>query len=256
MSEELKNELPQRWKGLRSFTPARIAIGRTGVSVTAEENLSFKLAHAKARDAVYDELNPAAIENVLKRRNQSFIHTRSLATDRKTYLLRPDLGRQLCNISIDSLKQERNENGYDLCICIADGLSASAINSQGHDFLDILIPLLEKENIALAPVVLIEQGRVAISDAIGSLLNARLAVMLIGERPGLSNAESMGIYLTWAPAPGNTDAQRNCISNVGHSGISQTRAAEELIQLIKESIRQKISGIKLITTKGNGENLI
>ena len=165
----------------------------------------------------------------------------SAARDRKTYLLRPDLGRTLDPKS--RLGLERGD--YGAAIAIADGLSARAIHRHAAPLLGALLPLLDREEWRLAPIAIVRQGRVAIGDEIGERLGARLVVMLIGERPGLSASDSLGIYLTWDPRPGRTDAERNCISNVRPEGLSYAAAAHTLYFLMTESRRRKLSGVGL-----------
>jgi ethanolamine ammonia-lyase small subunit len=217
---------------LRSFTPARVGIGRTGHSLPTGELLRFQLDHARARDAVYQELDPAAIpvEHVL---------VRSAAPDRATYLRRPDLGRRLAEPSRALLVR----GDYDAALVIADGLSAAAVHHHAAGLLAELVPRLAGWR--LAPLTVALQGRVAIGDEIGESLGARLVVMLIGERPGLSSPDSLGIYLTWAPRRGRTDAERNCISNIRTEGISYGAAARKLLFLMSEARIRELSGVRL-----------
>jgi len=219
---------------LRSFTPARVTLGRTGHSVPTAELLRFQLDHARARDAVYQELDTAslAVPHLL---------LRSRAPDRTTYLCRPDLGRTLSDES--RLLLDRGD--FDAALVIADGLSATAVHHHAVPLLSALKPLLEAEAWRLAPLTVVLQGRVAIGDEIGSLLGARLTVMLIGERPGLTSPDSLGIYLTWDPRPGRTDAQRNCVSNVRAEGMAYAAAARKIHFLMRESRLRKLSGVAL-----------
>jgi ethanolamine ammonia-lyase small subunit len=217
---------------LRSLTPARVALGRTGNSLPTAELLRFQLDHARARDAVYQELdaNSLGLPHLL---------LRSAAADRATYLRRPDLGRIL---SADS--RALLEHGeYDAAIVIADGLSATAIHRHAAPLIAALMPRLEGWR--LAPLTLVLQGRVAIGDEIGDRLGAKQVVVLIGERPGLSSPDSLGIYLTWDPRPGRTDAERNCISNVRTEGIGYDLAAHKLHFLMNEARVRKLSGVAL-----------
>lgn len=221
---------------LRAFTPARVALGRCGSGLPTAELLRFQLDHARARDAVYEELDLRSLDLPLP-----WIAVESAARDRKTYLLRPDLGRTLDPKS--RLQLERGD--YDAAIAIADGLSARAIHRHAAPFLNLLLPLLKAQEWRLAPIAIVRQGRVAIGDEIGESLGARLVVMLIGERPGLTASDSMGIYMTWDPRPGRTDAERNCISNVRSEGLSYAAAAHTLHFLMTESRRRKLSGVGL-----------
>ena len=217
---------------LRSFTPARVALGRTGHSIPTAELLRFRLDHARARDAVYQPLDPGSlgIHHVL-------LH--SAAPDRATYLRCPDLGRQL-----DEPSRTRLQKGdYDAAIVIADGLSAPAVHHHAAALLAALERLLADWR--LAPISVVLQGRVAIGDEIGERLGARLAVVLIGERPGLTSPDSLGIYITWDPHPGRTDAERNCISNVRAEGTSYETAARRLTLLMNSARVRRLSGVGL-----------
>ena len=219
---------------LRAFTPARVALGRTGSSLPTAELLRFQLDHARARDAVGLDLDPAAA-------GLPHILLRSAARDRSTYLRRPDLGRILSEES----RAQLGKGDYDAAIAIADGLSAAAIHRHAGPLLGELYPLLERESWRLAPLTIVLQGRVAIGDEIARLQGARMAIVLIGERPGLSSPDSLGIYLTWDPRPGCTDAERNCISNVRAEGISYRLAAHKLHYLMREARARKLSGVAL-----------
>jgi ethanolamine ammonia-lyase small subunit len=237
--------IPDAWQSLKKFTNARIAIGRTGVATPLNEVLDFKMCHAHARDAVYSLLRTAEIEDSLQQQFQmSVVTVHSEAKDRAIYLQRPDLGRKLNNLSIEKLNNESG-NKVDVAIIIADGLSATAINQHIIEVLKKLIPLLKKSVLTLAPIVIAEQARVAISDEIGSLLNAKLSLILIGERPGLSSPDSMGAYITYQPAPGKTDEARNCISNIRPEGLKYDLAAEKIAKLIRASLHLNLSGILL-----------
>ena len=219
---------------LRSFTPARVGLGRTGHSVPTAELLRFQLDHARARDAVWEELDP---------RGLGFPHIllRSAAPERRTYLRHPELGRTLSPES--RLQLQRGD--YDAAIILADGLSAVAVQRHAPPLLSELMPRLEAESWRLAPLTVVLQGRVAIGDEIGERLGARMAVALIGERPGLSSPDSLGVYLTWDPHPGRTDAQRNCVSNIRTEGLSYRAAAHTLHFLMREARVRRLTGVDL-----------
>lgn len=221
------------WTGLRAFTAARIALGRCGHSLPTRELLAFQLAHARARDAVHQPLDVSSLA----------IHPAlvlaSAAADRPTYLRRPDLGRQLDPASAQRLKG----GDWDAAIVVADGLSATAVHRHAAAVIDALTPQLEGWR--LAPVCIVRQGRVAIGDEIGARLGARLAVMLIGERPGLSSPDSLGAYLTWAPRPGRTDAERNCVSNIRNGGLEPAVAARRIAVLMHAARDQQLTGVSL-----------
>jgi ethanolamine ammonia-lyase small subunit len=217
---------------LRSFTPARVALGRSGHSLPTGELLRFQLDHARARDAVYCELDAGAI-------TLPHVVLHSAARDRATYLRRPDLGRTLHSDSRAQLVR----GDYDAAIVIADGLSAPAIHHHAAPLLDTLLPRLTDWR--LAPLSVVLQGRVAIGDEVGEALGARMVVVLIGERPGLTSPDSLGIYLTWDPRPGRRDAERNCISNVRTEGIGYDLAAHKLHFLMSASRTRRLSGVSL-----------
>ncbi len=217
---------------LRDFTPARVNLGRAGHSLLTAELLRFQLEHARARDAVYRELDPASL-------GVPHVLVRSAAPDRRTYLQRPDLGRKLCA----EVLLEKGE--YDAAIVLVDGLSAPAVHRHAMPLLEALTMRLTQKDWRLAPLTVVLQGRVAIGDEIGERLGARQAVVLLGERPGLTSPDSLGVYLTWDPRPGRTDPQRNCISNVRAEGISYAAAAQKLHFLMREARVRKLSGVRL-----------
>lgn len=230
------------WKRLRSFTQARIGLSRSGHAVSTKELLRFQRAHAEARDAVHNTWNVAQFAKQLNALGENNITVKSQITDRHQFLKRPDLGRKLNPEDHSKLKPTDS----DLTFIISDGLSAKSIDKHALGFWKTLSPLLEKEKLTYGPIVLAPFSRVAISDEIGSLTKAKIAVILIGERPGLSSNDSLGIYLTYGPKPGNHDASRNCISNIRPpDGLSYQLAAAKLIYLLKESLRLQISGVKL-----------
>jgi ethanolamine ammonia-lyase small subunit len=225
---------------LGDYTPARVELGRAGGSLPTRALLEFQLAHAKARDAVRLPLAVNSLVVELKQKSITSIPLTSAARDRGEYLRRPDLGRRLSDDSRERLAAVRAQ--HDAVFVIADGLSALAVHRHAVPLLELLLRDLDWR---VAPVVIVEQGRVAIGDEIGQLLGARMAVVLIGERPGLSSPDSLGVYLTWQPRPGLTDAERNCISNIRAEGLSYAAAAHKLLFLMNESRRLKLSGIRL-----------
>jgi len=233
---------------LKEFTAARVGIGRTGTSIPTKQSLAFKLAHAHARDAVYSVLDIDGLSNDIKQFNLPVLLLHSKAGNRAEYLQRPDLGRKLKKSSANQLKEYTGD--YDVSIIIADGLSAAAINENVIGLLNHLIPLFTAANLKLAPVCFVEQGRVAVSDKAAHLLNAKLSVILIGERPGLSSADSIGAYLTYGPKPGLTDESRNCISNIRPQGLMFKPAADKIFYLIQEAFRMKLTGIGLKDNQG------
>jgi len=235
------------WQSLRRFTAARIALGRSGVSQPTAPQLEFQLAHARARDAVHLALEHAALGDALQASSGlPCLSLHSAAASRDIYLQRPDLGRRLDEASRQALlERERDAAGYDLAFVIADGLSALAIEQNALPFLKVLMARLAAESWSLAPLSIVRQGRVAVGDEVGELLGARAVVVLVGERPGLSSPDSMGLYLTWAPKTGLTDAARNCISNVRPAGLTYNDAAFKLHYLLSESRQRQLSGVAL-----------
>ncbi|WP_371921023.1 MULTISPECIES: ethanolamine ammonia-lyase subunit EutC [Pseudomonas] len=235
------------WLELRRLTPARIALGRTGTSLPTRAQLDFQFAHAQARDAVHLPFDHAGLSAQLTERQRDSLLLHSAAVDRNSYLQRPDLGRKLSDQSAQTLREyaQAHPGGVDLVIVVADGLSALAVHRHTLPFLTRLEEQMSADEWSTAPVVLVEQGRVAIGDEIGQLLGAKMVVMLIGERPGLSSPDSLGLYFTYNPKVGLTDAYRNCISNVRLEGLSYGMAAHRLLYLMREACRRQLSGVNL-----------
>ncbi len=231
------------WANLRAYTPARIGLARAGVAASTAEHLAFQLAHARARDAVHDALDVPALMTRLLQLGLAPVHLHSAAPDRHAYLLRPDLGRAL-----DAPSQEKllaRTAPCDVAFVVADGLSATAVARHAAPLLAAVLPLLDREGWTKSPVTLVEQGRVAIGDEIGVALSAQLAVVLIGERPGLSSPDSLGAYITWQPRPGRKDAERNCISNIRPEGLGYADAAAKLVYLLTAARHRQLSGVLL-----------
>jgi len=235
------------WLALRSLTPARIALGRTGTSLPTAAQLDFQYAHAQARDAVHLPFDHAGLRAQLSEHGRDSLLLHSAASDRNLYLQRPDLGRRLDEDSVRQLREHAQAapGGVDVAIVIADGLSALAVHRHSLPLLTRFEEQAAADNWSMAPVVLVEQGRVAVADEVGELLGARMTVMLIGERPGLSSPDSLGLYFTYAPRVGLTDAYRNCISNVRLEGLSYGMAAHRLLYLMREACRRQLSGVTL-----------
>jgi len=235
---------PDPWAGLRAFTAARIALGRTGTSVPLREALAFRLAHAHARDAVYSTLDTARLLADLPALGLPVLQVRSQTGTRPQYLQRPDLGRRLAEASRAELAGQA-AGPYDLALVLADGLSATALNCHALPLLRRLVPTLQGAGWQLAPLVLAEQARVALADEVGHLLRARLVLVLLGERPGLSAPDSLGAYFTHGPRPGLTDEARNCVSNIRPEGLGYAAAADKLFFLLQASWRRQLSGVAL-----------
>lgn len=233
------------WSELRRLTPARLALGRVGSGMPTAEVLAFGWAHAMARDAIHSSLD---LDKVLPTATELFGRVEvvaSAAATRQDYLRRPDLGRMLTDGHRAHLAGIAEREGpVDCCFVIGDGLSSLAVERQAAPLLRALAPLLP-EGLRIAPVVVATQARVALSDDIGEALRARLAVMLIGERPGLSSPDSLGIYITYGPRRGRSDAERNCISNVRPGGLGFAASAGRLAWLMRESLRRGLTGVGL-----------
>jgi ethanolamine ammonia-lyase small subunit len=231
------------WAGLRRLTAARIGLARSGASLATAPLLEFKLAHARARDAVHAPLDQARLLADLASLGMPVRAAASAAQDRQTYLMRPDLGRRLADESEAALVADAGQ--YDVAIVICDGLSARAVQMHAAPVLKELLPALRRQSVRIAPLVVVLHGRVAIGDTIATLLGADCAAVLIGERPGLTAPDSMGAYLTWRPGPQTTDAARNCVSNIRPDGIGYAEAAAKLAYLLGAIRGRRLSGVAL-----------
>ncbi|MHC1557382.1 ethanolamine ammonia-lyase subunit EutC [Actinomycetospora sp. C-140] len=227
------------WETLRAATRARVGLGRAGDGLTTAENLRLAAAHAQARDAVHTALDTDAVVAALGERAGPVVH--SQAADRTEYLQRPDLGRRL------SAEHSLESGDHDLAVVVADGLSATAVAEHAVGLLEALLARLEGWSVA--PVVVAEQARVALGDEIAVAVGARMVLVLIGERPGMSAPDSLGAYLTWEPRRGRVDSERNCVSNIRPpDGLTYDAAAEVLAALMTESFRRQLSGVELKDT--------
>ncbi|AWN37095.1 ethanolamine ammonia-lyase subunit EutC [Methylobacterium radiodurans] len=232
------------WARLARLTPARIGLGRAGSGQTTRSVLAFGLAHAQARDAVHTPLDAEAVRAGVEALGLPTLGAASRAEDRATYLRRPDLGRSLAPESREALAAAAGE-ACDLALVVADGLSARAIHENAVPVLEAFRPRAAEADWRLAPVVVAGQARVALGDSIGEALRARAVAVLIGERPGLSSPDSLGIYLTYGPRPGRSDAERNCISNVRAAGLSPNKAAFRLAWLLGQALSRGLTGVQL-----------
>jgi len=232
------------WAKLARWTPARIALGRSGASLPTREVLVFALAHARARDAVHAPFDAEKIARGLRELGLETIEVASEATERALYLRRPDYGRRLARASRDRLAGRKVEPA-DLALVVGDGLSAAAIHAHAVPLIGAFLPHARRLELSLAPIVVARGARVALGDEIGALLGTRAVAMLIGERPGLSSPDSLGVYLTFAPRSGRTDAERNCISNVRAEGLGYDLAAFKLAWLVGEALRRSLTGVGL-----------
>jgi ethanolamine ammonia-lyase small subunit len=232
------------WAGLRRLTAARIGLARSGASLATAPLLEFRLAHARARDAVHAPLDQERLRADLAALGLPVLMVASAVHDRSQYLMRPDLGRQLAPES-EAVLKEHAGSGHDVALVITDGLSARAVERHACPLLAALLPQLQADGWRIAPLTLVRQGRVAIGDAVARLLAARMVAVLIGERPGLSAPDSMGAYLTWQPGSHTTDANRNCISNIRPEGIDPAGAAFKVLHLMRAMRVHEISGVAL-----------
>jgi len=241
--------LPDPWSHLRRHSPARIALGRAGGSLPTQALLDFSLAHSQARDAVHAPFDPALLAGQL---SSVGCPTRLLTTragDRRQFLTRPDWGRELSDVSRQELTPPSSppaQSGpYDLVVIVSDGLSALAAHRQVVPLMTILWPALLEQGWRLAPVCLIPRARVALQDQVGELLQARIALTLLGERPGLLAPDSLGAYFVLGPRPGRTDADRNCVANIHPAGLSPEEAAVVLLRLLQRARTEGCSGVAL-----------
>jgi ethanolamine ammonia-lyase small subunit len=226
------------WHALTAFTPARLALGRSGNGLPTSRVLEFQLAHAQARDAVRRPFNAQRVASALDRPGTQLLTTR--AADRQSYLMNPDAGRRLSDASRESLVRK----SYDAALVIADGLSSTAIDCHGAALARVIFNNLP--TLTWAPIAIVSGGRVAIGDDIAQALGAQLSIVLIGERPGLSAADSVGIYVTFAPRSGlTTDSERNCISNVRPGGLALEDAALRLAWLVTQARQRRLTGVHL-----------
>lgn len=251
-----RNTTPAIATRLRALTPARVALDRTGVSLSTRDLLDFQRCHAQARDAVHARLEVAALARTLGAiAGGSVFQLHSAAADRATYLQRPDLGRRLSDSSRRLLAGRTRPGAADLALIVADGLSALAVERHAAPLIEELLAQLDGWK--LGPICVVEQGRVAIGDEIGLSVGAQAAVVLIGERPGLSSPDSLGVYITWQPRPGRTDAERNCISNIRAEGLSYQQAAAQIEAILSAARRERHTGValKLATPKADARQI-
>lgn len=229
---------------LQRLTPARVGLGRAGVSLPTKALLDFTLDHARARDAVHAAFDPAALAAELAALGLRVHQVQSQARGRHDYLVRPDHGRRLDPQARERLAASVGQ-GNELALVIGDGLSPAAVRARAASVVANLLPRLAASGIAVGPAVVASGARVALGDEVGALVGARMVVMLIGERPGLSSPASLGAYLTYAPRPGVTDAERNCVSNIHAAGLSDDEAAVKIAWLIREGLARGLTGVAL-----------
>jgi|SRR4051794_22439384 len=235
---------------LRKLTPARVALGRAGISMPTEALLEFSLDHARARDAVHADFDPSALISGLGDLGIDAMGVRSRAANRREYLRRPDLGRRLDPAS-ESVLSQHTPDTTQLALVIGDGLSPTAVHAHAVALLQKLIPRLTAVQISIGSVIVASGARVALGDDIGAILASRMVVMLIGERPGLSAPDSLGAYLTFAPRVGLSDAERNCVSNIHRAGLSYDEAAFRIAWLVREGLARNVTGVALKDESGD-----
>ncbi len=239
-----KHVVTDFWAGLSRSTPARIALGRAGSGLPTQQVLAFSMAHAQARDAVHTVFDSDGVEAAIRELGFDTHRVRSAAPDRMTYLRRPDYGRRLSDDSRSDL-EAAGFGPVDLALVVADGLSSTAIHTQAPLMLAALKPWIIEAGWTTGPVIIAQQARVALGDEVGEVMKARAVLVLVGERPGLSSPDSMGLYLTYAPRVGRNDGERNCISNVRQEGLAHHLAAFKLVWLLREALTRGLTGVQL-----------
>ena len=238
---------------LRELTPARVGLGRSGSGLPTSALLSFTLDHARARDAVHAPFDSEAVGQAVAALGCDVIQIASEAKTRADYLRRPDLGRKLNEASKTRLS-DRNRETCDVAVMIADGLSAAAVDAHAASLMSNLLPRLA--DVGLGPVLVATNARVALGDEVGQLCKARMMIVLIGERPGLSVPDSLGAYITFDPKPGRSDAERNCVSNIHRAGLSYDEAAFKIAWLVREGLARRLSGVSLKDESGDSQTLL
>jgi ethanolamine ammonia-lyase small subunit len=245
MAKVIEPSVAEKTLDLKEMTDARVSLGRHGAGLPTQAQLSFLLDHARAREAVWTSVDRASLTDRLNRIGLAVIGVDSMAPDRSIYVRRPDLGRMLAPESTERLKQAGTAKGYDIAIVVADGLSSSAVDLNAVPLIEALVPKLAGLNLLAAPIVMANQARVALGDPAGEALGAKLTIVLVGERPGLSAADSLGAYITYGPKPGNPDSGRNCVSNIRDGGLPIREAAEIISALVKDMMKTRVSGVAL-----------
>jgi len=232
---------------LQQHTTARVALGKTGTGMFTQDIMSFRAAHAQAKDSIYQTFDSKIIADSLTQLNRKVWVLKSKANDKREFLLRPDLGRQLHEESMELIGTLQASLPFDLCISISDGLSVSAIHEHCIPLMTLLLKKMDDAGYSISPICIVERGRVAISDITGFLTRSKVSLILIGERPGLSASNSLGAYVTYGPKTGNTDAHRNCVSNIHQGGLDYELAADEIFSLVTLALQKQLSGSQLKT---------
>ncbi|MBB3962747.1 ethanolamine ammonia-lyase subunit EutC [Rhizobium metallidurans] len=243
---ELRTDYQPATVDLTEMTDARVALGRFGSGAPTKAQLSFLLDHARAREAVWSTIDEDRLKSDLEALGLDVVSVESMAEDRGSYLRRPDLGRKLSRASVERLAALPSEaKGCDVVITIADGLSSSAVDINAVALVRELSRLLTGAGLSIGPVAVARQARVALADEVGEILGARMTMALIGERPGLSAADSLGAYITYEPSVGTPDSRRNCVSNMREGGLSMEQAAKTIAGLIADMTKTGVSGVGL-----------
>jgi ethanolamine ammonia-lyase small subunit len=243
---ELRADYQPATVDLAEMTDARVALGRFGSGAPTKAQLAFLLDHARAREAVWSTVDENRLKRDLKALGLDVVSVESMAEDRGSYLRRPDLGRQLSRASVERLGALPAEaKGCDVVITIADGLSSSAVDINAVALVRELSSLLSLAGLSIGPVVIARHARVALADEVGEILRSRMTIALIGERPGLSAADSLGAYITYEPSVGTPDSRRNCVSNMREGGLSMDQAAKTIAGLVADMTKTGVSGVGL-----------
>lgn len=245
MAKLSESSVTEQRLDLKEMTDARVSLGRHGAGLPTRAQLSFLLDHARAREAVWTSVDRTSLADRINRLGLSVVGIDSMAADRSIYVRRPDLGRLLSVESAQLLKQAAAGKIYDVAIVVADGLSSSAVDINAAPLIEALVPKIAALNLLVAPVALANQARVALGDPVGEAVGAKLTIVLVGERPGLSAADSLGAYITYGPRSGNPDSGRNCISNIREGGLPVREAAEIISALVRDMMRTGVSGVAL-----------
>ena len=232
------------WSDLKRFTDARIALGRTGCSVLTDDYLQFSLAHALARDTIYMPFESDKVGERLHGLGLDTLEVSSRATSRSVFLRQPDMGRRLIDESRKRLT-DMNYKGADVLLVIGDGLSSKAVNKQAVPLISRFLPYMDELGLSVGPVVMAHESRVALGDDIAECLHCGLVAILIGERPGLSSPDSLGVYITYKPFAGRLESERNCISNIRPEGLNYDRAAFKMAWLIEAAYDMGKTGTAL-----------
>lgn len=233
---------------IRELTRARVGLGRAGGSIPTAALLAFRADHAQARDAVHRSFDGDRLVRMLEAAGHPSVAVRSAAASRRDYIARPELGRTLSvdgSLALALLRAASSDRFFDLAIVLCDGLSPRATELHGGALAAAIASSERLRDWSIGPMTVVTNGRVAIGDEIGAALGARMVVVVIGERPGLSAPESVGLYVTIDPAPGRTDAQRNCISNIHAHGLSYEEATRALVQLVVRARIEGATGVRL-----------